>query len=94
MASNYRPDCWFGEWSEQGQRHLTGCLMFIRPAEDAFEKDGTLWVAPGGGASQTLSLATRRACASLAHVGGSFDVHEGLRVVASGSARLGLTEAF
>ena len=84
VASNYRPDCWFGASSGQGERYLTGCLLFIRPGADAFERDGTLWVPPGGRRVADVLARYPSYVRDLAHVGGSFDVHEGHRVVASG----------
>jgi hypothetical protein len=84
VASNYRPDCWFGGLSEQGQRSLTGCHLFIRPGEDVFEHDGTLWVPPGGRCTTDVLARYPSSVRDLAHVGESFEAQEGHRVVASG----------
>lgn len=85
VASGYRPDCWFGGVSERGERHLTGCVLFIRPGEDAFERDGALWVPPGGRCVADVLARYPFRVRDLARVGGSFDVHEGSRVVATGT---------
>ncbi|RKQ90206.1 hypothetical protein C8N24_0005 [Solirubrobacter pauli] len=84
MASGYQPDCWFGGEAEPGPRHLTGCLVFIRPGEDVFEYDNTLWVPPGGQCIADVLIRYPLYVRQLVRVGGVFDVHEGHRVVAAG----------
>lgn len=84
VASDYRPDCWFGGYSPGGERRLSGCHLFIRPGADAFEQDGTLWVPPGGRCVADVLVRYPSYVRDLVRVGGSFDVQEGHRVVASG----------
>lgn len=85
VASDYRPDCWFGRVSARGGRYLTGCHVFLRPGADVFEDDGTLWVPPGGRCTADVLARYPAYVRDLARVGGVFDVHEGSRVVASGA---------
>ena len=84
VASAYRPDCWFGETSETGERYLTGCHMFIRPGQGVFEHDGTLWVPPGGRCVADFVLRYPAYARQSVRAGRRFDVHEGSHVVASG----------
>lgn len=85
IASGYRPDCWFGRVSAGGEHYLTGCHVFLRPGEDVFEDDGTLWVPPGGRCIADVLARYPAYVRDLVRVGGVFDVHEGSRVVASGA---------
>jgi hypothetical protein len=82
IASDYRPNCWFGEHHD-GIRLSHDVFFYFREGADAFEDRGTLWVPPGGlchadgfptHASYIRPIATR---------GLRFDVCEGNHVVAT-----------
>ena len=84
VASSYRPDCWFGRLTEDGERELNGCVFHLRPGGDTFERDGSLWVPPGGHCVADVVVRYPSYVRDLLRVGGRFDVQEGLRVVGSG----------
>lgn len=83
VASGYRPDCWFG-LTEDGERLLHGCHLHFRAGADAYEDKGTLWVRPGESCKADVLVRYPSSLRGVAVIGGSFEVHEGRRVVGRG----------
>jgi len=84
VASDYRPDCWFGLKQSDGERLLHGCVFFFRRGGDAYEDDGTLWVKPGGRCTADALVRYPSYLRGRVAVGDAFEAQEGSRVVASG----------
>lgn len=84
IASRHCPDCWFGLRDARGEQLLHGCHLYFRAGDDAFEKDGDLWVRPGEQCRADVLVRRPSFLRGQIAVGGTFDVREGLRVIGSG----------
>lgn len=83
ITSDYRPNCWFG-LMQDGQRLYSDCVVTILDGE-TFERDGDLWVNPGGRCRGSLRVVFPRYVREVLSIGQTFDVCEGHRVVARGT---------
>jgi hypothetical protein len=87
VASGYRPNCWFG-MLRHGERVYNDCVLHFRPGGDAYRgPDDLLWVPPGGQCVADVSPLYASYVRPLVHVGSTFTVCEGHRVVADAEVR-------
>jgi hypothetical protein len=81
IASDYRPNCWFGE-DRDGRRLYHDVFFYFLEGGDAVEDRGTLWVAPGGWARADAFPLYASYVRPIVTRGMEFEVCEAARVVA------------
>jgi hypothetical protein len=87
VASGYRPNCWFGLLRD-GEHVYNDCVLHFRPGGDAYQgPEDLLWVPPGGRCVADVSPLYASYVRRLVHVGSTFAVCEGGRVVADAEVR-------
>jgi hypothetical protein len=86
FASDYRAPCWFGLHDDDGRRLYHDVFWFFRRGDDTFDRDGLLWVAPGGRCMADGLVVHPEYLRPIAAPGLEFDVWEG-RAVARGIVR-------
>jgi hypothetical protein len=82
VASDYRPNCWFGEHRD-GARLYHDVFFYFLEGADAYEDRGTLWVPPGGSCRADAFPLHASYMRPVASIGMSFEVCEGNRIVAA-----------